>query len=316
MTTLDRLNATPTVDATCTGLRAWALHFAARGWHIFPITPRAKKPPIVDRWEARASTDPTQIRRWWRDTPFGIGIATGPSGLVVVDLDIPKPAEVVPGEWATLGITSGAGVLRALARAQGTTLTPTYAVATPSGGWHLYYTAPRRVRLRNTQGVIGWKIDTRAHGGYVLAPGSPVPPSEYTLIDDRDPAELPDWLHQALTPNPPPAHSAPAAAVAANPSSYVVAALKGEAQRVRTAPRGQHNAMLCRAAYALGQLVGAGLLDETTARAELTTAAGVLVSAECDCTPREVARVITAGLTAGAANPRRTTARTSRQGAA
>jgi hypothetical protein len=74
--------------------------------------------------------------------------------------------------------------------------------------------------------------------------------------------------------------------------------------------------MLCRAAYALGQLVGAGLLDETTARAELTTAAGVLVSAECDCTPREVARVITAGLTAGAANPRRTTARTSRQGAA
>ena len=75
---------------------------------------------------------------------------------------------------------------------------------------------------------------------------------------------------------------------------------------MRSAPPGQHNAVLCRAAYALGQLVGAGLLTEETARAELTTAAGVLVSADCDCTPREITRVITAGLTAGARNPRRT----------
>jgi hypothetical protein len=65
--------------------------------------------------------------------------------------------------------------------------------------------------------------------------------------------------------------------------------------------------MLCRAAYALGQLIGAGLLDETTARAELTTAAQSLIGADCDCTPTEVARVITASLSAGARNPRRTT---------
>jgi hypothetical protein len=85
---------------------------------------------------------------------------------------------------------------------------------------------------------------------------------------------------------------------------------------VRTALPGQHNAMLCRAAYALGQLIGAGLLEEATARAELTTAAEVLIGADCGCTPREVARVITAGLTAGARNPRRTTARTNNRRAA
>jgi hypothetical protein len=96
----------------------------------------------------------------------------------------------------------------------------------------------------------------------------------------------------------------------------VIAALQGECQRVRTAPPGQHNAVLCRAAYALGQLVGAGLLHEAAARAELTTAADSLISADCDCTPREIARVITAGLAAGARNPRRTTVRTSHQGAA
>jgi hypothetical protein len=64
--------------------------------------------------------------------------------------------------------------------------------------------------------------------------------------------------------------------------------------------------VLCRAAYALGQLIGAGLLDSSTARAELTTAAGTLIGADCDCTPAEVARVITAGLAAGSRNPRRT----------
>ena len=301
-------------------LRRHALHLAERGWHVFPITPGAKKPPVIDRWETRASTDPDQIHYWWRHIPYSIGIATGPSGLVVVDLDTPKPGEPIPDRWALLGISSGAGVLRALARSQGTTVTPTYAVSTPSGGWHLYYTTPPGVVLRNTQSntrnAIGWKIDTRAHGGYVVAPGSPVPPNGYQLFDDRDPAVLPDWLHQALTPKPSVGLSAPVVAASTNPDSYVAAALRGETHRVRTASPGQHNAVLCRAAYALGQLVGAGLLDDTTARAELTNAAQVLIGADCDCTPAEVDRVITAGLAAGARNPRRSTPRTSHREAA
>ena len=164
------------MDTTTTNLRAWALHFAERGWHVFPITPGAKKPPVIDRWETRASTDPDQIHHWWRHVPYSIGIATGPSGLVVVDLDTPKHGQPAPDRWATLGIGSGAGVLRVLARQHDTTVTPTYAVTTPSGGWHLYYTAPPGAALRNTHDVIGWKIDTRAHGGYVVAPGCPGPP--------------------------------------------------------------------------------------------------------------------------------------------
>ena len=153
-----------------------ALHLAARGWHVFPITPGAKKPPVIDRWETRASTDPDQINHWWRKVPFTIGIATGPSGVVVVDLDTRKPGETTPDRWATLGIGSGAGVLRALARQRDAAVTPTYAVTTASGGWHLYYTTPPGTQLRNTHDVIGWKIDTRAHGGYVVASGCPVPP--------------------------------------------------------------------------------------------------------------------------------------------
>jgi bifunctional DNA primase/polymerase-like protein len=299
------------VDAIHDNLRTWALHLAARGWQVFPLAPGAKKPPALDRWETRASTDPDQITRWWRHTPYTIGIATGPSRLVVVDLDTLKPGETVPAKWATHGIRTGAAVLRALARQHHTTITPTYTASTSSGGWHLYYTAPAGAPLRNTQALIGWKVDTRAHGGYVVAPGCPVPPSGYQLTDDRDPAELPSWLHQALTSQPTPAASPPAIAAATNPTGYALAALRGEADRVRTAPPGQHNALLCRAAYALGQLVGAQLLAEAIARTELTTAAQALINADCDCTPREIARVITAGLTAGARNPRRTTPRTS-----
>lgn len=304
------------MDTPCTTLRTSALHFAARGWHVFPITPGAKKPPVIDRWEIRASTDPDQITGWWREIPYSIGIATGPSDLVVVDLDTRKPGQAVPSRWARLGIGSGAAVLRALAHHHGAPVTPTYAVSTPSEGWHLYYTAPAGAQLRNTQAMIGWKIDTRANGGYVIAPGCPVSPSEYKLVDDRDPVELPNWLHHALIPKSPTAHSAPTTAATTNPSGYILAALRGEGQRVRTAPPGQHNAMLCRAAYALGQLVGAGLLTQNTAQAELTAAADVLISADCGCTPRETARVITAGLTAGAHTPRRTTPRTSNRRAA
>lgn len=293
------------MDTPCTTLRTHALHLVSRGWHVFPITPGAKKPPVIDRWETRATTDPDQIHHWWRDIPFNVGIATGPSGLVVVDLDTRKPGQAVPSRWVNLGIGSGAAVLQALAHQHGAPITPTFAVSTPSGGWHLYYTTPPGAQLRNTQNAIGWKIDTRAYGGYVIAPGCPVHSGGYELVDGRAPAELPVWLHQALTFKPPTAFSAPPVAAATNPSGYALAALRGEAQRVRSAPPGQHNAVLCRAAYALGQLVGAGLLTEEIARAELTTAAGVLVSADCDCTPREIARVITAGLPAGARNPRR-----------
>lgn len=49
---------------------------------------------------------------------------------------------------------------------------------------------------------------------------------------------------------------------------------------MRAAPPTQHNAVLCRAAYALGQLVGAGLLDPDTARTELTTAARACLQSE------------------------------------
>ena len=83
------------------------------------------------------------------------------------------------------------------------------------------------------------------------------------------------------------------------------AAVAGECDKVRHAPAGRHNAVLCRAAYALGQLVGAGVLERAAARAELVSAGRFLIGADCGCTATEVTRVVDAGLAAGVRNPRR-----------
>jgi len=280
-------------------LHDWAQHLASRGWAVFPLAPGTKRPAIRE-WEHRATTDPDRITRCWRaGAGFGIGIACGPSRLVVLDLD---PATHAGGPDGAIGLAG-------LAAARGVALGATFTVATPRGGTHLYYSTPPGVQLRNTAGTLAPHLDTRAAGGYVVAPGTVLPNGGYELVDDTDPAELPGWLVQALTVRPSGSLSAPGQRLCAHVGGYVAAAVAGETHKVRHAPPGRHNAVLCRAAYALGQLVGAGLLEHNTAQAELAAAGGFLIGADCDCTPTEVARVIDAGLAAGARNPRRTTPR-------
>jgi len=63
---------------------------------------------------------------------------------------------------------------------------------------------------------------------------------------------------QALSERPSVALSAPAQRPCTDPRGYVGAAVAGECDKARHAPAGRHNAVLCRATYALGQLAGAG----------------------------------------------------------
>jgi Bifunctional DNA primase/polymerase, N-terminal len=297
-------------------LRDWATTLAAMAWPVFPLHPRSKV-AAVKRWEDRATTDLNRIARCWAAGEWNIGLATGPANLVVVDCDVPKPGEAAPDGWNMLGIGCGADVLAALAQRAGGRIPDTWTVSTPTGGTHLYYRAPRGSRFRNTQGSggLGWLVDTRAWGGYVVAPGSIRDSGGYELIDDHPPVELPDWLIQALTPKPITANSGRAHTPVTDLDGFVRAAIDGECMRVRKARSRGHNKALFIAACALGQLIGADppALDDHTARTALMTAMRTHIDSPCDCTEREATNTITSGFRCGARNPR-TLPTTTRQG--
>lgn len=277
-----------------------ALAAAERGWRVFPIRPGAKKPPAVKDWENRATTDPDRIRRCWAHAAYNIGIATGPSGLVVLDVDTPKPSCAVPD---LPGILDGYDVLGALVEAHASRIPfDTFTVTTPRRGMHLYFTAPPGVELRNTAGSfasgLGPLLDTRAGGGYVVAPGSATPDGPYEVLTDDPPALLPGWLVTLLTPDDPPAphlsaHPAPDDDAVRNLGAYVQSALKGEANRVRSAYTGGRNWALNKAAWNLGRLIARGALPEDVAYTTLTEAAAVHVGID-DFTAREADATIRA----------------------
>ncbi|HEX6238919.1 MAG TPA: bifunctional DNA primase/polymerase [Acidimicrobiales bacterium] len=237
-----------------------ALAAVGHGWPIFPLLPGTKRPrPQLTAWEAKATLDPQQIARWWTGHPHdNIAIATGPARLVVIDLDHTRPHEQPPPDWPHA--TGGADVLAELAARHGHTIPPTRTVATPSGGRHLYYWAPAGPALRNTAGRAGWKIDTRAHGGYVVAAGSVVDGRRYDVVDDRPPVDLPAWLADLLRPPAPPCPQR-AEPCARRDAGYAAAALEREVNRVLTAPPGTRNTALNLAAWNLARLIRAGLLD-------------------------------------------------------
>lgn len=312
------------VGDLCGTLLAAALGTAARGWPVFPLLPGTKRPALHGAgrcpgtgpcagghqgWEQRATTDPARIRRAWTARPFNIGLATGPAGLLVVDLDTADPGDEVPTQWAALGVRDGTGVLAALVAKHGEPLPPTYTTVTPSGGRHLYFRARIGPPLRNTAGDrgigLGWKIDTRGHGGYVVAAGSRVAQGSYRTVDSRRPAELPGWIADRLRPPPPPPVPAgPIRTGRGRRDRYLDVALRAETARVTGAPASQRNACLYVASVALGQLVAGGSLPEAEARAVLLGASAGHVALGA-YSRRQAEQTITSGLRAGAKRPRR-----------
>ncbi|MPY99443.1 MAG: DNA primase [Actinophytocola sp.] len=308
-------------------LRTAALAAAERGWRVFPLLPGRKQPAVHGAnsclgtgpcatghkgWEQRATTDPERITRAWSHKPYNIGIATGPSGLLVVDLDTAQPDEQPPDEWRQAGVRDGHDVYAAAATNEAgfyaDLVWDTHTVVTPSGGTHLYYAAPTDVRLRSTAGTaLGWKVDTRGPGGYVVAAGSVIDGRRYETTADRDPRPLPAWLVEKLKPGLPPAPAQPIAPTTGTHGSYLDAAVRAEVSRVHTAPEGQRNYSLYCAAVALGQLVAGGAPSEHDVRGELARAAGrhVAVGAYSEA---QAHKTITSGLRAGAKRPRQVAA--------
>lgn len=277
-------------------LRAAAERAVGAGFFVFPVRPRAKT-PAVPGWEQAATRDLGVVSRWWQTTPFNVGLATGRSGIVVVDLDRAKPGST------SAPMLSGREALVRLAEEHGQPVPVTATVSTPSGGSHLYFRMPAGVELRNSQGLLAPLIDSRGAGGYVLAAGSVLPSGRY-VGDGAEIAVLPAWLSALLQPRPP--ARVPVVELglsSARATAYVNAIVASETGAVATAPVGTRHSTRLRAARTLGRLVAGGELDAARARWALLEAAEAHLGV--DTSVREVERDIDDGLAYGARMPRR-----------
>jgi hypothetical protein len=348
----------PAPVASVSASLATASWCARRGWPVHPLaagrkTPTANcsdcrstsHPPAecpclpAGRWchgFHAATLDQRRISSWWGAHPeFGVGIACGPAGLVVIDIDAhptqpPTRDRILPGipigEHVDLtGLANGYHTLAVLAALRGQRSpaedNTTLRVRTPSGGLHVWYRTADNRRWRCSSGSslgasLAWQVDVRAHGGYIIAPGTTTQDGTYTPVDSvREPAALPTWLAQELerTGHLPASNIPAPRAVPPRAQQAVLAAGGGcdHTQRMlasvlapidacgQVAEGASFSDTLNRAAYTLGGLVAAGRLIEEEAQLALTEAA----SAARPGQERRAAQIIRSGMAAGRQHP-------------
>ncbi|MCW8101744.1 bifunctional DNA primase/polymerase [Streptomyces tauricus] len=348
----------PTPESSVAASLATASWCARRGWPVHPLASGRKTPTAncsqcratphppsecpclpAGRWchgFHAATLDQRRISNWWGTHPeFGVGIACGPAGLIVIDIDAhatqpPTRDRILPGipigdHVDLTGLANGFHTLGILAALRGqrnpadddTTLR----VRTPSGGLHVWYRATDNRRWRCSSGssqgaALAWQVDVRAHGGYIIAPATITRDGTYTPLDDvREPAALPAWLAQELErTGHMPAPSIPAPRPAPPRAQQAVLAAGGGRDRTERmlatilAPVeacGQvtegagFSDTLNRAAYTLGGLAAAGRLTEEEAEQALTQAAAAARPGQ----EHRAAQIIRGGLAAGRQHP-------------
>ena len=183
----------------------YALHYASLGMRILPlhyITPAGQcscggpmvnksckpgKHPysrLVPHGFKDASSDPGQIRGWFTNTLYNLGLATGwVSGIFVLDRDDKDGGDVS---------------LQALEVQYGNL--PKTLTQTTGNGAHYIFQPPPDLDIKNSQKAIASGIDVRANGGYVVAaPSRHQNGKSYSWqsggLPQRDEiAQAPQWL--------------------------------------------------------------------------------------------------------------------------
>src|ERR1700685_3790161 len=159
-------NASQDIEAS--SLVAHVKSAISKGFHVFPLTPKAKVtlPGSHGFKDSKPPSDPAALAPWQQEPSFNIGIDLGASDLCVLDFDDPS------------GIPAWVNEIR------------TYKVRT-ARGVHVYFRG-----ARPTTGLFVDDIkvgDIKSIGGYVLAEGSVHPDGPiYTVVDNSAIIPLPD----------------------------------------------------------------------------------------------------------------------------
>jgi hypothetical protein len=334
-----------------------ALRLAVIGRHVFPLSPDTKRPfgncPACRETPGRtphriaecpclsagawchgvraATTDPDRIRAWWTAAPrAAVGIAAGPSGLVLLDIDThaDTPPEhpattLLPGidlrtepaadGWQERPYRDGRDTLRLLTRLRGgphpwpTDPAHQPVIAdTPSGGRHLWYRAPAACLHQAVPPKgLAWQVDVKAGWSYGLAPRTRTAAGTYThrAGDLADPGHLPAWLaHEVIRvcgprPEPPRIPTRPLALTGAGRGNYLRAVLDHGADDQARLKDGRKAALAALAYKAGGYLAYSGL-PETEVIDQLITA-----GTNCGLTHRIAERTARRALENGKTRP-------------
>ena len=147
----------------------------------------AKKRPAISKKAGgqgfkQATSNPDAVRSLWMLAPRSplVGVPTGSvAGFDVLDIDYRSGGK----EWED---------------ANASRLPDTRIHQTMSGGRHYFFRHAPGVRNSASKVTLAPGIDIRGDGGYVI-----FPPSEgYTVINDCEPAEWPDWLLELVLARP------------------------------------------------------------------------------------------------------------------
>ena len=294
-------------------LLEYALAYADLGWSVFPChsaikkqgykcsceawkrkhnpdfdCPRPGKHPRTQNGLDDATTDPEQIKVWWKRWPTAnIGINCGASGLLVVDLDTYK--DIYDGDDLELNEETVTGL-------------------SGGGGSHLFYKLGSTDQFGSSNKNMPAGVDIKGHGGYVI-----VQPSnhesggtyqwelEYSPWD-RQPAPIPPRLRMLLEQI---SKTAPAIEFdtskkfsSGNGTPYGITALNQKCTTVAAAANGTRNNTLNVAAFSLARLVAGGELDYDYAYNSLYAAA-----LSIDLSEGEAKQTIESGMAAGINQP-------------
>jgi RecA-family ATPase len=171
----------------------WALHYANRGWTVFPLDGETK---VSHTWRGEqhgperwgATRDPVTIRNHFAPYPnAGIGIPTGvENGFWVIETDT-KNGKDGEGELAKL-------------QAQHEPLPTTYRVRSPSGSIHYYFAHPGPdFYITSRSDKIAPGIDIKGNAGMVVGPPTARGGKRYEIIDNVPIVEAPQWLLALVT---------------------------------------------------------------------------------------------------------------------
>lgn len=149
-----------------------------------------RKYPVARNWQDRVWSEFTdEERQGWT----GYGVNCGRAGLVVIDCDRHDDS------------ADGVRNFHDLCDEHGFDPKETFAVSTPSGGVHYYFSrksVDEDVKIGNSPGGLPDGVDVRGFGGQVVGPGSRTSDGEYRIVSEATQAiRIPDWLLDVLLDN-------------------------------------------------------------------------------------------------------------------